>query len=123
MSRSFLAGAKTIQTLEIHDEDIDEDSIRAMATGEDARWTADLKRLSFSPGAKRLQGGGSAGQHGFQRSASNLESFEISYCAIEDEGVSALCEMNLEGVQQLRFADVEISMLGGAGVLEGLGVV
>ena len=44
---NFLAGAKTIQTLEIHDEDIDEDSIRAMATG-DARWTADLKRLSFS---------------------------------------------------------------------------
>merc|ERR1712196_760161 len=44
---NFLAGAKTIQTLEIHDEDIDEDSIRAMATGEDARWTADLKRLSF----------------------------------------------------------------------------
>ena len=57
------------------------------------------------------------------RGASNLESFEISYCAIEDEGVSALCEMNLEGVRQLRFANVEISMLGGADVSRTLGSV
>ena len=119
---NFLAGAKTIQTLEIHDEDIDEDSMRAMATGEDARWTADLKRLSFrrcerfkTAAARALRSAW------FPAGASNLESFEISYCAIEDEGVSALCEMNLEGVRQLRFANVEISMLGGADVSRTLG--
>ena len=119
---NFLAGAKTIQTLEIHDEDIDEDSIRAMATGEDARWTADLKRLSFSR-CERFKAAAARALRSawFPAGASNLESFEISYCAIEDEGVSALCEMNLEGVRQLRFANVEISMLGGADVSRTLG--
>ena len=96
--------------------------MRAMATGEDARWTADLKRLSFRRCERFKTAARALRQHGFA-GASNLESFEISYCAIEDEGVSALCEMNLEGVRQLRFANVEISMLGGADVSRTLGRV
>jgi len=118
---NFLAAVKTIQTLEIHDEDIDDDSIRAMAS-EDARWTLDLKRLSFSR-CERFKTAAARVLRSawFPSGASNLESFEISYCAVEDEGVSALCEMYLDGVRRLRFANVEMSMLGAADVSRTLG--
>jgi len=118
---NFLAAAKTIQTLEIHDEDIDGDSVHAMVS-EDARWTLDLKRLSFSRCERFKTSAARALRSAwFPSGASNLESFEISYCAVEDEGVSALCEMHLEGVRRLRFANVEMSMLGAADVSRMLG--
>ena len=108
------AAAHAVRSLEIRGEDIDKDMLRCMVRNGNA-WVGKLRRLVFSR-CERFDAVGAQILHeewfrGLPTSAL-LESFDMEFCPIGDDGIKELCALDLNSLSELRLSSVDVSALG-----------
>jgi len=110
----YLANAThAIETLEIRGESIDSDGLRAMVCDGNA-WVRGLRRLALSRCEKLdAEGARILRTKWFQNlSISALESFDIEFCSLGDEGFKEICAMDWSSLRELRLSSVDVSAFG-----------